>query len=396
MRINFNRFLAFILLLASLSLFSTSLEEAERNLDLGYFVISEYLFNDLLETGNQSERVLTGLSASLINQAKYDELITLSQRYKKKNIIFNRNVAYAYFINYNYQSSYYYYNKALKQDKLSELDLSGRGWSAYYLGKYSLAYEDLTKAESMSEHSNELSGINYLEKYWKSNNCSIFTLISKDMLNLNLNYGWYLPSFNIQANFNHNKANDSKRDIINLQTAIYKGNFSYEFSSFSAKGDYSKLYDAWGLAFRTKYLMMFKDFNSYLSLTGGYSYYEVLSSQQLRTDVTINRGKLSLSSGISYLYLDYITPDYDKQNIIGHASLFYRIIPSITLNYHIDLGESNFSYNDYLLPYDDNDDSNLLHTFGVSTQVKSLTIYLSYLLKSHQDNRIGSGVSYVF
>ena len=396
MRINLNRIFLVVFIICSFSLFSSTLEEAKRNLDLGYYVVSEYLYRDLLETKNSDEEVLLGLSLSLIKQSKYQEMIDLSKEHSCNSPIYQRNLAYAYFLSADYQKSYYYYNKAVKQDNSSLLDISGRGWSAYYLGKYSLAYEDFKKIKNSEYQDSIYDGIAVLDNYWKKHYAEVFTTFNKDKSNLNLNYSFLLYNFGVGFNYNLNDSEVSKREMITLQAKYHLGKVSFKFSSMNARGDYDKLYDGYGLALKSNYLLMFKRFQSNISLTGGYTYFESVSSQQIRADFGINNQNFGLSSGLSYLYLDYITPDYDQQEILYHGSLYYRIIPAITIDYKINLGKSHFAYNENLIPYDDYGIDNLWHSVGVSCTVKSLSLYLKYMNEDLEQDSFGSGVGYVF
>ena len=396
MRISLNRFLAILTLIFSTSLFSSTVEEAKRNLDLGYYIVSEYLYQDLVDAGNISDGVLVGLSLSLINQAKYQEIIDLSENYSSDNMLYNRNIAYAFFMEKNYQASYYYYNIAIRKDSSSLLDISGRGWSAYYLRKYSLAYEDFKVIDNSEYKDSFYDGMNVLNDYWKKNYCSAFVSFDDKKVNIDLNYSFHLYNYSMSVNYNQNRSEDSKREMITLHSNIKAGKFSFDFSSMNAKGDYDKLYDGYGLALKSSYLMMFKDFQSNVSLLGGYAYFDVVSSQQIRADISFNNQRFGISSGISYLYLDYITPDYDQEDILYHGSIYFKIIPAITIDYGINLGKNNFAYNEYLIPYDDYDIEKLSHSVGISGTFKSITLYLNYMNKDLEQDIIGTGVSYVF
>jgi len=396
MRISLTRFLTILSLLLFTTLFSSPKEEAKRNLDSGYYIVAEYLYNDLVESGQIDEEVLVGLSISLVNQNKYQELIDLAQKYFCDNAIYLRNIAYAYFINNDYQISYFYYNQATKQDDSSLPDISGRGWSAYYLGKYSLANEDF-RTINHSEYCNTVyDGSSLLKKYWNSNYSSIFVTVNADKVNFDLNYSFHYYNYSMGINYNQNRKQDTKREMITLHANLKSGKFSYDFSSMNAKGDYNKLYNAYGLALKSSYLMMFKTFQSTISLLGGYAYYESLSSQQIRADILLNNQRFGISSGFSYLYLDYITPDYDQKELLYHGSIYYTIIPTITINYSINIGKGNFAYNEYLVPYDAHDIKNLWQSVGISTSFQHLTLYLAYINRDLEQDSRGIGVSYVF
>ncbi len=396
MRISLNRFLAILSLVFITSLFSSTLEEAKRNLDLGYYIISEYIYNDFVEAGNIDEEILEGLSLSLINQSKYQEIIALSKKQTCDSPLFQRNVAYAYFATRRYQRSYYYYNQALKKDNSSLIDISGRGWSAYYLGKASLAYRDFQTVHN-SEYENSIyDGMGIIKKFWKSHYGEVFTVLDKNKNNLNLSYSYHLYNFSMGFNYNLSKAKDSNREMITLGASYKLGKLSFDFSSMNAKGDYKKLYDGYGLALKSSYLMMFKSFQSNLSMLGGYTYFESLSSQQARLDFGLNTESFGISSGLSYLYLDYITPDYDQEEILYHASLYYKIIPAITFDYKINLGKNHFAYNEYLIPYDDYEVDNLWHSIGLTWTIRSLSLYLKYINQDLEEDSFGIGVGYVF
>lgn len=396
MRISFSKLVVILILTSAISLLFSSSEEAKRNLDLGYYLISEYLYTELLETGDLREEVLVGLSLSLINQNKYSQIIELADKYPSSHAIYQRNIAYAYFQQTDYQASYYYYDQALKQDNASLIDLSGRAWSAFYLGKASLAYEDFKLVNASEYQNSAYDGLSFIEDNRKSNYGEIFTVFSDKTTNLNLHYGYHYYNFSAGINYNHNKSNNSKREMITLQTGYESGKFSYDFASMNARGDYHKLYDAYGLALKSSYLIMFKDFQSTISLLGGYSYYESVSAQQLRADIKFNTQKYGISSGVSYLYLDFITPHYDQQELLFHSSLFYHIIPSLTLDYTLNLGKGNFAYNENLMPYDDYDLDKLWHSAGITYNLKELSLYLKYMNKDFAENSIGTGISYVF
>jgi hypothetical protein len=396
MRINFNRLLVILTLIFSTSLFSSTVEEAKRNLDLGYYIISEYLYLDLVDSGNTTDDVLVGISISLVNQAKYQEIIALSEEYSRDNMIYNRNIAYAFFMKKDYQASFYYYDKAINEDNTSLLDISGRGWSSYYLGKFSLAYEDFKVIDNSEYRDSFYDGMKFLNDHWKNNYCGAFVSFNDNKVNLNLNYSLNRYNYSFSVNYNQNRGEDSKREMIILQSNIKTGKFSFDFSSMNAQGDYTKLYDGYGLALKSSYLLMFKEFQSNISLIGGYAYFESVSSQQVRADIRFNNQRFGISSGISYLYLDYITPNYDQQEILYHGSVYFKIIPAITIDYRLNLGKSNFAYNEYLIPYDDYDIENLSHSVGVSGTFRSITLYLNYLNKDLEDDTIGTGVSYVF
>ncbi len=396
MRISLNRFLAILTIIFFTSLFSSTVEEAKRNLDLGYFVISEYLYNDLVEAGQVDEEVLVGLSLSLINQGKYQEMIALSKGYTCNSAIYQRNIAYAYFVTGEYQRSYFYYNKAVREDESSLLDISGRGWSAYYLGKFSLAHDDF-KVINNSEYKNSIyDGSNSLKQYWKNNYSGVYVIYSEEKTNLNFNYSLHFYNFSMGINYNQNRTDESNREMITLSSSFKSGKFSLDFSSMNAKGDYKKLYDGYGLAIKVNYLMMPKYFQSNISFLGGYSYFESVSSQQGRLDVGFNTQRFGMSSGLSYLYLDYITPDYDQEEILYHGSIYYKIIPALTIDYKINLGRGHFAYNEYLIPYDDYAIENLWHSVGVTGRIKNISLYLNYMNQDLEVDNMGAGVAYVF
>lgn len=399
MRINFNRFLLLLTLFFSTSLFASSLQEAKRNLDLGHYIISEYIYNEILNTGNGEDEVLVGLSTSLINQGKYQELLALGEKYSSNNPFYNRNIGYASFKSNDYQASYYYYNKVIKDDKFAELDISGRGWSAYYLGNYSLAYEDFKIIDDSELKESLYNGMPTLKQYWRNNYSGVFLSFNNQKINYNINYGFYYYNYSlsIDYNYNQNRVKDNNdREMITLHTSVKLGDFTFNFASMNAKGDFTKLYDGYGLALKSSYLMMLKTMQSHISLMGGYTYFEAVSSQQIRADISINNLKYGLSSGVSYLYLDYITPDYDKNEILYHASVYYRLMPTLTINYDLNLGKSNFAYNEYLTAYDNYDIKKLCHNVGLTATYKNLTIYLNYLNRDLKEDTFGTGVGYVF
>lgn len=396
MRINFSRFLIVFSLIFSTSLFSSALEEAKRNLDFGYFIISEYLYTDLLNSGNNSEEVLEGLSISLVNQAKYQEIIDLSNTYYNDNLFYNRNIAYAYFMEKNYQTSFYYYEKASNQDNTSLLDISGRAWSAFYLRKYSLAYEDFKVINNSKHKDDYYDGLNFLKDYWKSNYCGAFVSFNEEKTNLDLSYSFHHYNFSMGINYNQNRSEGNNREMVILQSSFKTGRVSFDFSSMNAKGDYAKLYDGYGLALKSSYLIMSKEFQATISMLGGYTYFESVSSQQIRADIKINNQRMGLSSGVSYLYLDYITPDYDQKDILYHGSVYAKIIPAITIDYSINLGKSNFAYNEYLIAYDNYDIEKLTHSVGIASTFKRITLYINYMNKDLKQDTFGTGLGYVF
>lgn len=395
MRISF-KVLLFVTLFSLTLLTATTLEEAMRNLDMGYYLVAEYQYNELLEEGNVSKEVLEGLALSLLNQEKYHELISLSHTYSNSSQIFNRSLASAFFQTNNYQTSFYYYDKALQADNSSLIDISGRGWSAYYLQNYSLAYADFRLVTESEYRNTPYDGLNWMQQNWKSNYSELFIVAGDEKTNLNLNYTFNRFNYSFAVNYNHNDTKENDRDMLSLLGRYNLGKLSFAASVMYATGDYAKLYDAFGLAVKADYLTMYKKCQNTLSFTAGYAYFESLSSQQIRLDYVISSSKLRFSNGLSYLYLDYVTPKFDKQEVVYHGSLSYKLLPYLSLSYSVDVGESNFAYNDQLLIYDDYDVEDIQQSIGLTFSHKSLTTYLKYLNRDFESSNVGIGVGYVF
>lgn len=390
MRKSLNSIVFLLVFFSFRPLLSTSLEEAKRNLDLGYYLVAEYLYQDLLNEGVEDSQVLTGLSTSLIFQGKYDEVIRLKKYSSMSNNLFYRNLAYSYFMTRSYYSAYYYYNKAVHLDRDSVLDITGRAWSAYYLGNASLAYNDFNAIAIDS-----LSKV-FLDDNWQNNSLSTSVTVSNESKNYNLNYSFNRPLFSFLFNLNKNTSEEDKRDIVNLQSSYHKGKISATISYFNAMGDFKKLYDGYGLAIQTAYLFPAEKFHSRLSLTSGYSYYESLSAQEIRLDYQLLFDRTSVSIGTSYLYLDYITPNYDKAEQIFHSLFTRKILNNLTASYQITYGKSNFAYNNYLLPYDNYDINEISQSLSCTCQLEQLYLSLDVSNKDYNNYSYGLGLTYVF
>ncbi len=392
MRVSLSKYISLAFILISINLFSSSLDEAQRNFDLGYYVISEYLFQDLLDSGNHDTEVLIGFSSSLLYQEKFDQVIELNKNYQCNDARYYRNLAYSYYMLARYYPAYFYYNKASKQENHSDLDLLGRGWSAYYLGNAGLAYSDLELLKSK----NDTLSLGYLEDNWKSNSLFLSSTKTSDSYNLNFSYTWIKTQYSLGINWNHNSGDDNKRDLISLQTAYNYKKLTFKLASFSAKGDFKKLYDGYGLSLQSSYIIPSVYFHNNLSLMTGYSYYESLSAQEIRANYLLDFSKFDIACGVSYLYLDYITPDYDKEKFLYHANLIYSPNYNMSLSYNLTFGESNFAYNKYLMPYDNYDIEKIKQALTCLLNLNKYTLLIGYANEDYARDAYSLGFGYVF
>ncbi len=392
MRVNLSRYCFLFFVFSFISLFSTSLEEAKRNFDLGYYIISEYLYQDLIDSGNQEKEVLIGLSSSLLYQEKFKEVIDFSKNYQCDDARYYRNLAYSYYMLAKYYPAYFYYNKASKQANNSDLDLLGRGWSAYFIGNSGLAYPDL----KLLKVNNDTLSLEYLEDNWRSNSIFLATSKANATYNTNLSYNWIKGQYSLGINWNHNSGDNAKRDLISLQTAINYKKLTFKLACFSAKGDFKKLYDAYGIAMQSSYIIPSLYFHNNLSLMTGYSYYESLSAQEIRANYMLDFSQIDIACGVSYLYLDYITPDYDKEDLLYHANLTYQPIYNISFSYDLTLGQSNFAYNKYLMPYDNYDIAKIKQAITWLISLSDYTLLIGYANEDYERNSYSLGFGYVF
>ena len=396
MQINLTKFFSLVMLLSFSLLPGVTLQEAERNLDLGNYLVAEYHFNELLEAGDDRGEVLEGLALCLLNQEKYPELITLSHKYSNSSQNFNRAIAYSFFQKNNYQTSFYYYDKAVKADEASLIDISGRAWSAYYLGNYSLAYADFTRVHDSEYQNSSYDGLGWMEQNWKSNYSEFFVTLETEKTNYNFNYGFSRPNYGLSVTYNLNDTKLYDREMMSLLGTYKVGKFSFDAATMYADGDYDWLYSGYGIALRSNYLNMYKNFQSTISIMAGYASFEHLSSQQVRLDYAINNSKLRLSNGVSYVCLDYDIPGYDKEEFVYHGSISYKLLPYMSLSYNADIGESNFAYNDLLVIYDNFNVKNILQSVGLTFSIKNLTTYVKLINKDFESKSLGVGVGYVF
>ena len=395
-------------MLLSLSLLpGVTLQEAERNLDLGNYLVAEYNFNELLEAGDDRGEVLEGLALCLLNQEKYPELITLSQKYSNKSQIFNRAIAYAYFQSANYQTSFYYYDKAVQVDEASLIDISGRAWSAYYLGNYSLAYADFTRVHDSEYQNSSYDGLGWMEQNWKSNYSELFVVIEPEKTNINLHYGLNRFKYNLSVNYNLNDTKLGDREMISLLGTYKVGKFSLDTSVMYADGDYEKFYPCYGIALRGNYLAMRREWQTKASLLVGYTHLDSFPTKQIRLDYAIKKSKLTISNGFSFLFIGsspyFIFSDGSlfrgtllPHNFVYHGSLSYELNPKISLSYKADIGRNFFTYNDMLQVYDNNDIETILQSFGLTFSIKNLTTYIKLTNKDFESKSLGVGVGYVF
>ena len=389
--------LLIVLSLFVLTLNSVSVQEADRNLEMGLFTIAEFQYKELLET-NRDNKVYRGLIQALIAQQKYDEVATVYDEIPSKKSLtkeIHRLNGYAHFKLNKFNKSYFYYEKALKTDTLSTLDKTGMGWSAYYLGKSSLAYSLFKDVNNSHLKDSSLNGYNLLGNQKNNLYIELFSLYDSDEKQINSLVSYSSLKGSITAEFNLFKKGDIGREMYHLYGTLNNGSHKLLLSTFYANGDYERLYDGYGALLNYQKLSINKYFNSTMSLSGGYAYFENVSSMQSRFDYGIEYKKMQLELGTSYIYLDYVTRDYDKENVLFHMNSSVALTKLLKLNYQLGLGESDFSFGATGAVYDNYNVENTKHTFGVDATIWKSVLYLRYSIDNRAISTIGLGVGYV-
>ncbi len=400
MKVNLSkqRIVLLLFLLSYSLIFSLTLDEAQRNYNMGLYQLSQAQFKTLLNEDSYNEACWIGLLSSLSAQQKFSELVSEFSNIPRSidNYLIDRIHAYALFMQKDYSQSLYYYHKALKDSDSKDIEYSGIAWSKYYKGdiRNAMLYTDLISSDYLD--STPLDEELFFKNNYLYNYIELFYQASSKSQTVNSAY--FIDFVNASIALNYNRYNDDEisRDYYNIDLAYYIADTSFEIAFGYLDGDYDKLYDSYLASSKITSTLQHREFSSILSLLASYSYWESLSVSQVTLGYSPVFSKLQLSSSINYQYLDYITPNFDKHELSAKFKVNYQVTDYINLMYSLSYGKSNFLVDENMLVYDDFDIENNQHTVGIDISYNKSKIYLRYKITDLEDTCYGSGVSYAF